>query len=228
MPGQREPWVPGSSPCQGPNRPLPPPPPNSRELQPPPAALIRHETRRFPLDVTRPGHRAARSGVMRLRRAVLAIALALLAFCALGVLDPPGPTAIRAVTSSCTRICSWRPTRTYRYRSRWSWATCSPRIPRQLHDPGGDHRHPRRSGGDYPAVGEADQLRQLPRHRALPRLFAAAVGGDARRVRLQLAGALDRRRLPGPREDRGQAWRDRPGLVGRDRRGRSPPPRASG
>src|SRR5580692_8017018 len=60
-----------------------------RELRPPLTALIRHETRRFPRDASpHPVFGPLHSSVMKLRRAVLAIALALLAFCALGALSP--------------------------------------------------------------------------------------------------------------------------------------------
>ena len=153
-------------------------------------------------------------------RAVLAIALAVLACCALGALSPPpGPTAIPAATCSCTRTCSWRPTPNVSIAQQVELGDLLTAASR-----GGftirvaivaSAGRPR---GDHPAVAEAGQLRQLPRRRALPRLFAAAAGGDAGRVRLQLAGALGRRRLPGARQDRGQARRHRPGRVGRDGR----------
>ena len=160
------------------------------------------------------------SNVTKLRRAFLAVALAVLACCALGA---PSPAA-RADGDPGSDVLV--------YQNLFVASDANISIAQQvelgdlltsaqrerLHHPGGDHRHAGRPGRDHAAVGEAGQLRQLPRHRAFPRVRAAAAGGDARRIRLQLAGALDRRRLQGARQDRRQARRERPGHVGRDRR----------
>ena len=104
-------------------------------------------------------------------------------------------------------------------RSRWSSGTCSP--PRRAD--GFTIRvaiisQPDDLGAITPAVAEAGQLRELPRHRAVPRLRAAAADRDAGRVRVQLAGPLRRRGLPGARQIAHRPGGSRPGRVGRDRR----------
>ena len=69
----------------------------------------------------------------------------------------------------------------------------------RLPGPGGGHLPAGRPGRDHGAVAEAGRLRQLPRYRAVARLRAAAAHRDAERVRVQLAGPLRCRGLPGAR-----------------------------
>ena len=115
-------------------------------------------------------------------------------------LRSPTPMAIPVATCSCFRACSWGPMRVCRSRSRCSSAICCRRRPGRLPGSGRDHRAPRRPRRGDCAMAPASRIRQVSRDRAVAGLQAAAAGGDAERVRLQLARALDGAGLPAARQ----------------------------
>ena len=182
--------------------------------------------------------RDACPGVATLRRVLVA---AVLAACALGVLPP----AARADGDPGSDVLV--------YQNLFVAADANVSVPQQLElgnlltrrgqgrlpGQGGDRLPAERPGRDHGAVEQAGRLRELPRHRVVARVRAAAADRDAERVRVQLAGALRHRGLPGARRscasapggaglataarERGPGARRRPRASG----SRSPP-RAAG
>ena len=163
---------------------------------------------------------------LRLRRTLLGVVLAVFAVCAAGVLAP----AARADGDPGSDVLV--------YQNLFVAADANISIPQQVAlgnlltsaDPPG---FPIRVAvisqpADLGAITalwpqEPGRLRGLPRHRAVPRLRAAAAHRDAQRIRVQLAGALRQRGLPGAGPAPRRPGRDRSGHCRPDRGARARP-----